>query len=426
MRDEAPYIPLPETAPDAECICGSGRHYGQCCRPRLERLNTVAGSIEETRELDGYTEIFQAYSDLLWEEQYRDEEQGRMAQEYDEWDEWASYLWLEGVILDGFTLGNTPPITRLLSERLQRDEEIPGGRRTLQAMLRSHEGIYEIAPPLPVDGPGCVRLRLVPFEQVFVRVPRIFLPPDTVVSDMIIGRFVRLGSIDYPTHQPLVIPMLPDGSNFDAAYRILAATFPTDLEGPTATEMMIRQYRARGDLLLRVALEALLPLEDEAGLSAQVMVADGGEIRYMVSDSTAVESHLDSSPFFDLIDPLEVNPALEEVADLIEEEELPPRPLGPGWRLQLGPETRRRLRQVEREQVENLIRKLAQRIRPPNAADAFEHWAADPGLTVHLDADAGSLTLRAFLAQPLELGRFMLEREVGPFLARESEEYLIP
>jgi hypothetical protein len=426
MRNDEPYIPLPETEPEADCICGRGRTYESCCGPRLERLNTVAGSLEETRDLEGYSSVFQAYSDLLWEEQFRDEEQGRMAQEYDEWDEWASYLWLEGVILDGFTIENRRPLSDLLYERLLRDEDYPGGRQTLRALLRSYEGIYEIAPPLPADGPGCVRLKLVPFEQISVRVPRIFLPPDTAVTDMIIGRFVRLGGIDYPTHQPLVIPMLPDGSNFDAAYRILAATFPTDLEGPMAVEMMIRQFRARGDLLLRVALEALLPLEEESLLEGQPMVADGGEIRYMVSDFAAVESHLDTSPFFDVIDPLIFNPALEAVAELLEEEELPPRPIGPGWRLQLEPETRRRLRPVEREQVENLIRKLAQRIRPPSAADAFEHWASDPGLTVHLDAEAGTLTLRAFLAQPLELGRFMLEREVGPFLARESEEYLIP
>ncbi len=426
MRIPEPYIPLPDIASEAACICGSGRTFEACCEPRLERLNSVAASLEEFRDLDGYAQVFQAYSDLLWEEQYRDEEQGHMAQAYDEWDEWASFLWLEGVILDGFTLEGRKPIPELLRERLADDEVFPGSRQTLRAMLRSHEGIYEIASPLPKDGPGCVRLKLAPLEKISLHVPRIFLPPDTAVTDMVVGRFVRLGNVAYPTHRPLVIPMLPDGSNLDASYRILSTTFPTDLEGPVAAEMMIRQYRARGDLLLRVALEALLPMEEEPGVGNQPMVADGGEIRYMVSDSVAVESHLDTSPFFDLIDPLAHNQALEALAELIEAEELPPQPIGPGWHLKLVPDTRRRLRPNEREQVENLIRKLARRIPPPNTSDAFEHWAADPGLSVHLDAEAGTLTVRAFLAQQLELGRFVVEREVGPFLARESEEYLIP
>ncbi len=426
MTNDDPYIPLPEVPPEADCICGSGRVYAACCLPRLDRLNTVADALEELRRLEGYDDLFQAYSDLLWEEQYRDEEQGRMAQEYEEWDEWASYLWLEGVIVDGFTIEGRRPIPDLLRERLMRDEEFPGGRQTLRAVLRSFEGIFEIAPPFPADGPGCARLKLSGLEQVVADVPRIFLPPDTAVTDMVIGRFVRLGNTAYPTHRPLVIPMLPDGSNVDAAYRILSATFPTDLEGPAAAEMMIRLFRARGDLLLRVALEALLPLEEDEPVADLPAVADGGEIRYMVSDCAAVESHLDSSPFFDHLNPLAPDPVLDTAADLFEEDELPPRPHGPGWRLCLRPEVRRRLRPVEREQVENLIRKLTLRIRPASANDAFEHWAADPGLIAFLDAEAGTLTVRAFLAQPLELGRYMVEREVGPFLARESEEYLIP
>ena len=45
---------------------------------------------------------------------------------------------------------------------------------------------------------------------------------------------------------------------------------------------------------------------------------------------------------------------------------------------------------------------------------------------VFLDMESGILSARALLAQPLELGRLILEREVGSFLARESEEYLTP
>ena len=216
--------------------------------------------LEEWRDVQQYDSVFQTYSDLLWEEQYRDEEQGKAAQEYEEWDEWASYLWLEGVVLDGFTLGSRLPIPEVMLDRMGRGERVPGGREALNQVFRSFEGFYEIAAHVPADRSGLVALWHPPSEGDTIRVPRMFLPPDTEETDLIVGRFIQLGSISYPTHRPLVIPMLKDGSNFDAAYRILAPLFPADPENPGAPELVRRLLKARGDLILRAALEALLPL----------------------------------------------------------------------------------------------------------------------------------------------------------------------
>jgi len=426
MTAKGPNIPLPDMPAGAKCICGSRRAYRDCCRPRLSKLNRATGSLEQWRENETYNKIFQAYSDLLWEEQYRDEQQGHTAQEYEEWDEWASYLWMEGILLDGFILGDTPPVPDLLWERVCSGERIQGGRQTLQALLRSFEGIYEIEALPPPDRPGLVDLKLPPSLGVTARVPRIFLPSDAELTDMVIGRFVTLNKLSYPTHRPLVIPVLPDGSNFDAAYRILAPLFPADFDSPATGKMMVRQMKARGDLILRAALEALVPLENvEIRSGSFPMAADGGEIRYMVSDSEAVESNLDHSPFFELMNPLDQSELTEEMAELLEQETLPLGPEGPRWNLQFSPEARRRLRPIERRQVEDLLWTLVQRVRPPFGIDPFEHWAKNPGMIAILDREEGTLTARAFLAQPLELGRYMLEREAGSFLARESEEHLV-
>ena len=416
---------MPDTPSRVDCICGSGHTYGDCCGSRLLQLNRAVGYLERWRENEAYSGVFQAYSDLLWEEQYREEEQGHMAQEYEEWDEWTSYLWMEGILLDGFTLDDIPSVPDLLNDRLYSGERIPGGRDTLCALLRSFEGLYEIERIAHPDKPGTVDLKLPPATGNTVRVPRIFLPGDTEPTDMVIGRFVKLDSLYYPTHRPLVIPVLPDGGNFDAAYRILAPLFPADSENRATWEMMARLMKARGDLLLRAALEALLPLEDrEIRAGSFPMTADGGEIRYMVSDSEAVESNLDHSPFFEMFNPLSQPELHAEITELLEDETLQLEPDGPKWNLKLSSEARRRLRPIERRQVEDLIWALTQRARPPFGIDPFEHWAENPGMIAILDREAGILTARAFLAQPLELGKFLLEREVGSFLARESEDSL--
>jgi hypothetical protein len=39
-----------------------------------------------------------------------------------------------------------------------------------------------------------------------------------------------------------------------------------------------------------------------------------------------------------------------------------------------------------------------------------------------IDRSEGSLTARALYGPALELGKYLLEREVGPFLARGGEE----
>jgi hypothetical protein len=399
--------------------------FKDCCNPRLTRLNRTAGYLEKWRERDDYTDVFQAYSDLLWEEQYREEEQGDMAQEYEEWDEWASYLWMEGIVLDGFTMDDLPPIPELLLNSIQNGERIPGGRKTLQALLRSFEGIFEIEYLSPSDEPGWCELRLPPTTDLSIRLPRIFLPADTEPSDIVIGRFIKIDSFSYPTHRPLVIPVLPDGSNYDAAFRILAPMFPADFENRATGGMMTRLLKARGDLLLRAALEVLLPLEDrEIRAGSLPMAADGGEIRYMVSDSEAVESNLDHSPFFDVMDPLSQMEFNDEINDLLDRDDLSLGSNGPSWKLILKPDVRKRLRPAERREVEDLLWALAQRVRPPFGIDPFEHWAENPGMVAMLDREAGILSARAFLAQPLALGKYLLEREAGPFLARESEDYL--
>jgi hypothetical protein len=427
MSPTGPYIPLPDLEVASECICGSTLSYRNCCEPRLKRLNRTMGELESWRENPRYDHIFHIYSDLLWEEQYRDEEQGRSAQEFEEWDEWASYLWLEGVLLDGFTLKGEPSIPARLREQMALGHRIPGGRPTLEALLESFEGIFEIVTLSTAEGPGLVELWLPPCRTTTLRVPRIFFPADTESTDMVIGRFVRLGSIAYPTHRPLVIPMLADGSNFDAAYRVLAPLFPADEENLGAPVLQERLLKGRGDLVLRAALEALLPLEtDEIRSSPGASPVDGGEIRWMVSDVAAVELHLDHSPFFQVLGPIAQPELEEEMTDLLQGDSLPPIPEGPRWQLSLPAKARRKLRPPERSRVEELVGDLTRKARPPFETDPFEHWATNPGLAVVLDRVAGRLSARAFFAPSLELGRFLLDREVGAFLARESEEYLEP
>ncbi len=427
MEPRSPNIPFPETASDAPCICGSDESFGRCCRLKLEKLNRAVGRVEQWRNTTSHSEVFQAYSDLLWEEQYRDDEQGRMAQEYEEWDEWTSHLWLEGVLYDGFTLTGTSSISYLMEEKMRTGERLPGGGQTIRSLLESYEGLFQIASPLPDDECGLVDLRLPPFEKTFHRVPRSFLPSDTEQTDLVIGRFIPFGEISYPTHRPLVIPLLPDVSNLDAAYSVLAPFFPVSLEGPGTTEQMIRLLRVRGDLILRAAIEALLPLEEDsltAGMNPYAV--DGGEIRYMVSDSEAVEHNLDMSPFFEIIDPVAVSEKIDRMNELIDDESVSLPRSGPGWTLRFLPDARKRLRPSEKQRVEDLIWSLVYRVRSSHGGDHFEQWATDPGLMVFLDMESGILSARALLAQPLELGRLILEREVGSFLARESEEYLTP
>jgi hypothetical protein len=381
--------------------------------------------LEEWRDVQQYDTVFQTYSDLLWEEQFRDEEQGKAAQEYEEWDEWASYLWLEGVVLDGFTLDNLPPIPEVVLDRAGRGERVPGGRETLNKVFSSYEGFYEIAEHVPSDQPGLVALWHPPSEGGTIRVPRMFLPPDTEETDLVVGRFIPLGSISYPTHRPLVIPMLKDGSNFDAAYRILAPLLPADPENPGAPTLVRRLLKARGDLSLRAALEALLPLDlDHLRSPVTHELADGGELSYMVSDTTAVESHLDQSPFFEVLGPVEQERFDEEMSDLLNGQSLPPAPDGIRWQIRLEPNVRKRLRSNERDQIEGLIWALVRRARPPFEENPFEYWAGNPGLIAVLDHDEGTLSARALFAPALELGRYLLEREVGSFLARGGEEPL--
>ncbi len=425
LRD--PNIPMPETAGDAPCICGSSATYGDCCRAEIVKLNRAVDGLERWRNLSSHGEVFQAYSDLLWEEQFRDDEQGRMAQEYEEWDEWASNLWLEGVLFDGFTLSEMPSITSLIEERMRAGERLPGGERIIRALLESYEGLFQIASPLSETGEGLVELRLPPFETTFHRVPQVFLPPDTEATDLVIGRFITSGEISYPTHRPLVIPLLSDVSNLDAAWSVLAPFFPVSLEGPGTAEQMIRLLKARGDLVLRAAIEALLPLEEDAfadGLNPYAV--DGGEIRYMVSDGEAVERNLDMSPFFSAIDPVNSSEQIDRMDELLNDGSMSLPRSGPGWTLQVLPDARKRLRPAERQRIEDLIWSLAHRVRSPQGADHFEQWATDPGVMVFLDIERGILSARALLAQPLELGKLILEREIGSFLARESEEYLTP
>jgi hypothetical protein len=427
MSSIGPYIPLPELAVASECICGSTLPYRNCCEPRLRRLDRTMGEVERWRENPRYDRIFHVYSDLLWEEQYRDEEQGHSAQAFEEWEEWASYLWLEGVLLDGFTVEGEPSIPARLRERVALGHRVPGGRPTLEALLGSFEGVFEIVTLTAAEGPGLVEIWLPPCRTATLRVPRVFFPADTEPTDMVIGRFVRLGPVAYPTHRPLVIPMLADGSNFDAAYRVLAPLFPADEENAGAPALQARLLKARGDLVLRAALEALLPLEtDEIRSSPGASPVDGGEIRWMVSDTAAVELHLDHSPFFQVLGPIDQPELEEEMSDLLQGDSLPPIPEGPRWQISLPAKVRRKLRPPERTRIEELIGELSRKARPPFETDPFEHWATNPGLAVVLDRAAGRLSARAFFAPSLELGRFLLEREVGAFLARESEEYLEP
>ena len=425
MSDRGPYIPLPDLDEGSLCICGSGSAFGDCCEPRLARLNRAMGRLDEWRRRRRYARVFRSYSDLLWEEQFRDEEQGQMAQEYREWDEWASYLWLEGVLLDGFTLEGTRSVPEAVREQLARGERIPGGREALESLLSSFEGLYQI-DRLPSDPHhGTARLWLPPDEEHSIEVPGIFLPADCEDTDLVVGRFVPLGPLHYPTHRPLVIPILPDGSNFDAAYRYLAPLFPPDTETEGTAEMMARLYKARTDLLLRAALEALLPLDEIGGTDMEPpRAADGGEIRFMVSDVEAVEAGLDRSSCFAVLGPLEDPEEEEEFSDMLQGGPFPPAGEGRRWRLQLPPRARRQLHAEEKRRVDDLLWTLSRRTERTAGDDPFGKLAENPGALLVLDQGSGSLSVRSLHAPALELARYLLEREVGPFLARESEQHL--
>ncbi|MFO7768038.1 MAG: SEC-C domain-containing protein [bacterium] len=425
MSDPGPYIPLPELEEGAPCVCGSGRAFGDCCEPKLARLNRAMGGLDDWRRLKRYARTFRSYSDLLWEEQFRDEEQGQMAQEYREWDEWASYLWLEGVLLDGFALEGVRSVPEAVREQIARGERLPGGREAVQALLDSFEGLYQIAE-LPSDPEqGTARLWLPPDEERGIEVPGIFLPTDCEITDLVAGRFAGLGVLHYPTHRPLVIPVLPDGSNFDAAYRYLAPLFPPGTGSDGTAEMMARLYKSRTDLLLRAALEALLPLEDigESDMEPP-RAADGGEIRFMVSDLDAVAAGLDRSPCFTVLGPMQDPEEEEEFTDLLQGGELPPAGEGRRWKLSLDREARRYLRSEEERRVDDLLRTLSRRTQRSAADDPLGRLAESPGALLVLDDGSGSLSARSLHAPALEMVRYLLEREVGPFLARESEQHL--
>ena len=416
---EGPYIPLP-TAPDhVPCFCGSGRRFDTCCRPRLNQLNRAMGELEKWRLERSYQRTFRAFSDLLWEEQYRDEEQGRLAQEYDEWDEWASFLWLEGVVLDGFALPGVSPVPEAIQTRLRAGRRLPGGRRTYEALWGSCEGLYQIHRLPAGDQAGTAELWMPPCEERIVRMPRLFLPIDTQKDDLVIARLVPLGPLVYPTHRPLVIPVLPDGSNLDAVYRVMAALFPVDADHPSAADLMVRTLKARPDLIMRAALEALLPEESCDAESGSPH--DGGEIRFMVSDAGTVESYLDNNPFFAVRDVNQFDEADEEWEDLLGLEESTGAREDRYWSLRIPPEPRRRLRPIELTQIESLLRVLARRFRPHPSDDLLERVAENPGVLLRLDPRGGILTLRALFAPALHLGRMIIEREAGAFLARESE-----
>lgn len=425
MSGQGPYIPLPELDEGAPCVCGSGRMYGDCCEPRLDRLNRAMGALDDWRRLKQYTRTFRSYSDLLWEEQYRDEEQGQMAQEYREWDEWASYLWLEGVLLDGFVLEGTRSVPDTVRERIARGQRLPGGREAVEALLDSFEGFYQIAE-LPADpDEGTARLWLPPDEDQIIEVPGIFLPADCEATDLVVGRFVRLGPLHYPTHRPLVIPILPDGSNFDAAYRYLAPLFPPETEMEGSREMMARLYKSRTDLLLRAALEALLPIEEIGEIDMEPpRAADGGEIRFMVSDIEAVEAGLDRSSWFAVLGPVDDPEVEEEFTDLLQGGPLPPAGEGRRWRLRVHQDARKHLRSDEKRRVDDLLWTLSRRTHRTAGDDPFGKLAENPGALLVLDEGSGSLSARSLHAPALELVRYLLEREVGPFLARESEQHL--
>ncbi len=425
MSDRGPYIPLPELEEGAPCVCGSGRSYGGCCEPRLARLNRAMGGLDGWRRLKRYARTFRSYSDLLWEEQYRDEEQGQMAQEYREWDDWASYLWLEGVLLDGFTLEGTRSVPDAVREQLARGERLPGGRRAVEALLDSFEGLYQIAS-LPSDpDAGTAALWLPPDEERLIQVPGIFLPADCEPTDLVVGRFAALGPLHYPTHRPLVVPVLPDGSNFDAAYRYLSHLFPPETDTEGAVDMMTRLYKSRTDLLLRAALEALLPIEEMGSAEMEPpRPADGGEIRFMVSDVEAVEAGLDRSPCFDVLGPMEGPEEEEEFADLLQGGPLPPAGEGRRWRLRLHRQARRHFKAEEGRRVDDLLWALSRRTHRTAGDDPFGKLAENPGAVLVLDEGSGSLAARSLHAPALELVRYLLEREVGPFLARESEQHL--
>jgi hypothetical protein len=132
------------------------------------------------------------------------------------------------------------------------------------------------------------------------------------------------------------------------------------------------------------------------------------------------------SPFFSVIDPVNASEQIDRMDELMNDGSPTFPRSGPGWTLQVLPDARKRLRPAEKERIENLLWSLVQRVRSSRGADHFEHWATDPGVMVFLDCDRGILSVRALLAQPLELGKLILEREIGSFLARESEEYLTP
>ena len=176
---------------------------------------------------------------------------------------------------------------------------------------------------------------------------------------------------------------------------------------------------------MRAALEALLPLDlDHLRSAPSADLADGGEIQYMVSDHEAAELYLRQSPFFEVMGPVEQERLEEEMSDLLDGRALPPPPPGPRWQLSNTTEGLKRLRPDEREEVEELVWALARRARPPFDADPFTYWSENPGLVIVLDQEEQSLSARALYSPALELGKYMLEREAGPFLARGGVEPL--
>ena len=141
----------------------------------------------------------------------------------------------------------------------------------------------------------------------------------------------------------------------------------------------------------------------------------------MVSDAGTVESYLDNNPFFAVRDVNQFDEADEEWEDLLGLEESTGAREDRYWSLRIPPEPRRRLRPIEITQIESLLRVLARRYRPHPSDDLLERVAENPGVLLRLDPRGGILTLRALFAPALHLGRMIIEREAGAFLARESE-----
>jgi hypothetical protein len=81
---------------------------------------------------------------------------------------------------------------------------------------------------------------------------------------------------------------------------------------------------------------------------------------------------------------------------------------------------------AERREVEQLLWVLARRTRPGPDEDRMEHIARNPGVQVTILESEGMLLVRALHAPALELGRILVEREIGSFVARGGEKFLTP